>query len=338
MKAINLTSQIKNDSVYIDFEVYDATLIFSTKEDELNGFWRRNSYGKISLMPFRAQKQIKKTQIKKASFDVSGKWAMRFNGDTSVSVGVFEQKEDIVKGTILTNTGDYRYLSGYVDEEKLILSTFNGAFAFRFEAEKQADGSLKGVFYSGTSFINYWNAEKNENVELTDPYSLVKAKNNMALDFSFPNLAGQMLSLKEDKFKNKVLVVQLLGSWCPNCLDETKFLAEFYKKNKHKNIEIIGLAFERKNNLEEAKPFLERLIKKFNVEYTILYAGKADKKEAVQKLPALENVLAFPTTIILDKKHQIRKIHTGFAGQGTGVYFEKFSQDFERFVEKLLAE
>ena len=41
-------------------------------------------------------------------------------------------------------------------------------------------------------------------------------------------------------------MLQLSGTWCPNCKDETKFLAPWYEKNKDRGVEIIGLAYEKK--------------------------------------------------------------------------------------------
>jgi thiol-disulfide isomerase/thioredoxin len=183
-----------------------------------------------------------------------------------------------------------------------------------------------------------WTARKDVNATLKDAYEMLKTKENVKASFNFVDLEGKKVDLEDEKFKNKVVIIQILGSWCPNCLDETQFLAQFYDKYRLKNTEVVALAFERKNSLAEAKPFLEKLIKKYKVNYPVLYAGKADKKEVAEKLSFIDQIIAFPTTIILDKKHQVRKIHTGFSGQSTGKYFEEFVRHFETEIDKLLKE
>jgi thiol-disulfide isomerase/thioredoxin len=338
-ERIELKAETHGDSLKVAFEVYDAALIFLQAGAEIKGFWQRNIYGKITTMPFKA---VKKPKLRQSLMPVSrhaeGKWAINFKGESDAAVGVFTQKNNDVLGTILTTTGDYRYLYGIIDENKLSLSTFNGAFAFKFEADFTKDDELSGVFYSGLSYMNMWTARKDEKAVLRDAYEMLKTKENVKAVFNFDNLDGEKLSLENERFKDKVVIIQILGSWCPNCLDETQFLAQFYEKYRAKNTEVVALAFERKNSLAEAKPFLEKLIKKYNVNYPVLYAGKADKKEVAEKLAFIDQIIAFPTTIILDKKHRVRKIHTGFSGQGTGKYFEEFVRHFETEIDTLLKE
>jgi thiol-disulfide isomerase/thioredoxin len=159
-----------------------------------------------------------------------------------------------------------------------------------------------------------------------------------ALDFNLPDLNGNMISLSDRRFDDKIVIVQLLGSWCINCMDETKFLANWYKENNDKPLEIVGIAFERKDDLSYAKQQLSRHINRFDVTYPILFGGPNNKGNIQKTLPALENFSAFPTTIFIDKKKQVRKIHTGFSGPGTGRYYDEFVKDFNEFVEVLVKE
>ena len=55
-------------------------------------------------------------------------------------------------------------------------------------------------------------------------------------------------------------------------------------------------------------------------------------------MPELENFVAFPTTIFLDKNHNVRMVHTGFNGPATGEKYVAFKKEFESFVGELLAE
>jgi peroxiredoxin len=131
-----------------------------------------------------------------------------------------------------------------------------------------------------------------------------------------------------------------MGTWCPNCLDESKYLANYYKNNKDKEFEIIGLAFEYTKTEDKAFENIERLKSRIDIEYPVLLAqyGSASKVSAQEKLPMLNHVLSYPTTIFIDKTGTVRKIHTGFNGPATGDKYTEFIGEFESFVNGLLEE
>ncbi len=83
---------------------------------------------------------------------------------------------------------------------------------------------------------------------------------------------------------------------------------------------------------------LKRLKDHFDVPYEILLAGQASKTEAANKLPMLNHVLSFPTSIYIDRTGEVRRIHTGFAGPGTGEYYQEFVEETNKFVTQLLIE
>ena len=131
-----------------------------------------------------------------------------------------------------------------------------------------------------------------------------------------------------------------MGSWCPNCLDESKFLAEFYKQNRALDIAIVGLAFEHAKTEEKAFSSIKKLKDKVGIEYPILLAqyGSVDKQKAQEKLPMLNHVLSYPTTIFIDKQGKVRKIKTGFNGPATGEKYLSFKREFDAFVSMLANE
>ncbi|MDB5235698.1 MAG: hypothetical protein JWR44_2691, partial [Hymenobacter sp.] len=129
-----------------------------------------------------------------------------------------------------------------------------------------------------------------------------------------------------------------LGSWCPNCLDETNFLAPWYEKNKQRGVEIIGLGYERSDDYKVSSAKLRNMRERFHMGYDVAFAGVSNKDSVAKSLPQLAKFLAFPTTIFLDKKGNVRKIHTGFAGPGTGKYYQEEIAGFEQTVDKLLKE
>lgn len=275
--------------------------------------------------------------------NISGIWATEFSPkmeNSYMGKGIFTQKEGKVSGTFRTPTGDYRFLEGVLDKDSLKLSAFDGAHAFLFLA-KATDSSLNGMFYSGNHFKEPFRAVRNEGFELPSPDSLTYIKEGYDyFDFSFTNTKGEMVSLSDKEFKNKVVLVQLMGTWCPNCLDETRFLVDYTKKNNHKDVQVVGLAFEYAKTEESAIEGIERLVDRVGVNYPILLAqyGTSDKEQAQQKLPMLNQVIAYPTTIFIDKTGAVRKIQTGFNGPATGDTYMEFETEFNDYVKKLLEE
>ncbi len=185
-----------------------------------------------------------------------------------------------------------------------------------------------------------WIAVKNPKAKLPDAYSLTVLKPGYKkIEFSFPDLNGQKVSLNDARFKNKVVILQIMGSWCPNCMDETAYLVNYYKKYHKKGVEVLGLAYERSAEFEQARKAVLQEKNHFNVPYPLLLTGYTNnKKETAKSLPMLSNFLAFPTTIIIDKKGDVRKIYTGFSGPGTGAHYTEFVNGFERLTDNLLAE
>ena len=133
-----------------------------------------------------------------------------------------------------------------------------------------------------------------------------------------------------------------MGTWCPNCLDESKYFANYYEGSKAQgdDFEIIALAFEYAKTEAIAFDRIKRLKDKIDIQYPILLAqyGTSDKVKAQEKLPMLNHVLSYPTSIFIDKKGKVRKIHTGFNGPATGEKYSEFKEEFESFVALLLSE
>lgn len=273
---------------------------------------------------------------------VAPRWEIHFSPGTEgtyPAIGLFTQKNDQLFGTFATETGDYRFLAGNVDANRIRLSAFDGAHAFLFEAELGRNDSISGTFFSGKHWKEPFSGKINPGFELRDPDSLTFLKPGYdRLEFTFPTADSQLISLADARYQGKVVLVQVLGTWCPNCMDETRFLTEFYPKYQSKGFEVIGLAFERSADFAVASAQVRRMTDRMQVPYPVLIAGVANKTAAAEKLPALNHIMSYPTAILIDKQGRVRRIHTGFYGPGTGDYYLRFTEKFTGVVEKLLAE
>lgn len=336
---------IINDSIFIKLPLFDSEIKGKFDANSITGAWFNYSRKENISIPFEAKFGIDfrfTNETKTPMANISGRWETDFSKgteDSSKAIGVFVQSANSLTGTFLTPTGDYRYLAGTVQGDSVMLSCFDGSHAFLFRAKIDEHGNLNGDFHSGNHWLEPWTAKRNEQFQLPNPDSLTFLKSGYdKVNFSFPDLDNKPVSLSDKRFEGKVVIVQIMGTWCPNCMDETNFLSSYYAKHKSENLEIIGLGYEKTSDFSKAKSSLERLKKRFNVEYTLLFAGSSKKEEAAKTLPMLNHIMSFPTTIFIDKKGKVRKIHTGFSGPATGNEYEKFKEEFSSFVEKLIAE
>ena len=103
-----------------------------------------------------------------------------------------------------------------------------------------------------------------------------------------------------------------MGTWCPNCLDETTYLSSLYNSFKDDGLEIIALAFERTKTKEKALENIKKLKEKTSAGYEFLLGGATRKDKAAEMLPMLNHIMSYPTAIFIDKNGEIRRIHTGF--------------------------
>jgi thiol-disulfide isomerase/thioredoxin len=338
----------KGDSVFINLPFFESRLQAAIiNKNELRGVWLKRQTDKYQEMPFSAffdQSFRFKSPGGTLVSNISGRWAVSFTTAGQAlkdsAVGEFVQNGNYLSGTFLTPTGDYRFLEGVVDGDSLRLSCFDGGHAFLFTAKIKNNNSISdGKYYSGPVSKQGWTAKRDQNAKLPDEFSLTRLRPGQSkLDFVFKDIDGNLVSLSDERFRNKVLLIQIMGSWCPNCMDETEFLSGFYREYKNKGLEIIGLAYERSTNFERSQNSLRSFQKRFGVQYPLLITGISvnDSLRTEKTLPQLENIIGFPTTIFINRNGLVEKIHTGFNGPGTGTHYEEEKKDFYRIVDSMI--
>lgn len=274
--------------------------------------------------------------------DVSGRWSVTLTddeGETSPAVALLEQEHDRVTGTVLTPTGDHRYLEGQVSGDEVRLSTFAGGLAYLYHLRVNDRGELEGEYWQGLAWHERVLARRDENATLEGAGKVTTLKQDDArLDFTFPDEQGRPVSLSDERFRDKVVIVTIGGSWCPNCHDEAAFLNPFYREYRDKGVEIVALMFERHGEFEKAAAAVRAYRHDLGIEFATLVAGVSDNDDASKKLPMLSGIYGYPTTIFIDKQGTVRDIHTGFSGPATGVHYEQYVAEFMDRVNTLLAE
>lgn len=351
---INATERLRvdsvrftNDSVFIKMPVFESAFKAKISGNNWSGVWIKGTTGAEQILPFEAEKTNTRFALTNgpAKTNVTGRWAVTFAGDSSSgsggSIAEFHQKGNKLTGTFLTPTGDDRFLEGAVSGNKLLLSGFDGGHAMLFTADINNNKLENGYYYSGAKYSETWSALKNANATVkTDEAAMFLKPGEDKLDFTFPDINGNRVSINDERFKNKVVVVQLMGSWCPNCMDETAFLSDYYNKNKEKGIEIIALAYEYSTDFERSQKSLNKFRQRFDVQYPVLITGVtvSDTLRTEKTLPQVTRIKVFPSSIIIDKKGKVRKFDTGFFGPGTGEHYEAYKKEFYETMDKLLTE
>lgn len=337
----------RHDSVYIELPFFESGFVAKIKHNgDLEGDWVKRSADTERRMHFSA-KYGEKTRFEvntKPLYDISGRWQVAFGTGASVSnsVGEFTQNGTYLTGTFLTPYGDYRFLEGVVNGDRLYLSGFDGSYALLFTGHiKDNQTIVEGEWYSGMKVSESWKAEKNSKAALPDGYEMTKIiDETQKLRFTFPDLDENQVSMNDDRFKDKVVVVQIMGSWCPNCMDETQFLVDNYANYHAKGVEFLGMAFERTDNYEKSRTALAPFKKNFKPPYPILIPPVAVSDPLMTKktFPQLDKIKAFPTTIFVGKDGLIKKVEGGFNGPATGVHYDAYKKEFAEVIQQLLNE
>lgn len=332
----------KGDSILVALDQFDKEFAFSlNKNAQLVGYWRKQN-GAGDSFAILASKE-NNTRFRSSGLppfkNVSGKYDVVFSNDSgkqTKAVGLFEQTDEKISLTFLRASGDSRFSEGILNGNQFNSSLFIGYSPLLFKGIVNVDGSILGEQIGLKSTLKFV-AIKNAQAKLQPSNNEVSlTKNNQPFNFSFRNMQGKMVSLNDIRYKNKPVIVTIGGTWCPNCADEAMFLANWYKKNHQRGIEIITIQFEIINDFTYAQKQMKRFQQRFLIPYEQVFGGLASNEKVMESLPSLTEFKAFPTTLFINKKQQLVKIHSGFAGPATGKFYTNLIKEFNDTVNSLL--
>ena len=331
-----------SDSFHIVMPLFQTTLAGRLLSNTtMKGHWIDHTRSQSNSTPFDITPNHSAFPTNHTA-PTSTKWDCTFSPnsikDKSRAIGLFNVSGNHIEGTFITETGDYRYLSGETTGQSFHLSCFDGTHLFYFCANIENDSLTHGRFLSGNTWDEEWEGHLDPQAELRDPDSLTTMKEFGKLSFSAIDLQGQYVTFDSTSFQNKVTIVQIFGSWCPNCTDESKFFHELYETHKHENFQIIPVAFEREASQATQLQRIGQQFKELGLSYNPYLGGYSPKSKAEETFPQLNRIFSYPTAIFIDKKSQVRKIHTGFYGPGTGKYYEHHTEQLRMFVDQLIKE
>src|SRR5262245_5277222 len=353
-RTVSTSGSFEGDTLKLRYDFYDAELTAVIVGDELGGGFTRQWRKQKLARKFRAARVTNSDDAARAasspanssnhSPDISGEWVMRVGEEPKVSFwrAAFKQQGSRAKGTIIPVSGDWGEMTGSFENNQLTLNRFDGINCRVFKATLTPQGALEGFVDFGLFdpkrkvVAERLSGENKSSVaSLPDPANYTRMKNPAEpFRFSFPDQDGKTISSTDERFKNKVVIVTITGSWCPNCYDEGPVLQEFYDRYRDRGLEVVALSFEYTGDAARDTRQLKAFAKRLGVKYPILYAGSYE--DAGKKLSQLDNFGAYPTAIYIGRDGLVKHIHAGFEGKATGERFTRLKAEMEALIEELL--
>jgi peroxiredoxin len=317
---------------------YLATHLEAKLQDDgtLSGEYGREG----RLYPFHARPFSPSTLSADDVPAIAGLWQVGVNSPKGESAWrlIIRQSGPEISAAILRVDGDTGLLTGTFHDGKFVLSHFSGARPSVLEIAPQPDGTLNVIQNGRNRMVATRSSEARAQglPEPTDPSRHTSMKDSTApFHFRFPDLDGRVVADTDARFQDKVIILAIGGSWCPNCHDEAPFLVELYRRYHAQGLEIVGLSFEEADQLKNPAR-LRAFIRKYGIEYPVLVAG--EPSELVAKLPQAVKLNAWPTTIFIGRDGRVRSVHAGFAAPASGEFHTQLRHEVTTLVERLLAE
>ncbi|MGP0071824.1 MAG: TlpA disulfide reductase family protein [Bryobacteraceae bacterium] len=340
-KVVASGASFQNGSLVLNFDSYAAKLEAKLQDGELVG-----QYGPMlkKTYPVTAHRHKVEASSAASAPSIDGLWEVAVKsskGEKAWRLIVQEKSASNVEAAILRVDGDTGALTGGYKDGKFVLSHFSGGRPALMILTPAADGTLAidMTDLHGSSQLTATRPDVARAKGLpapTDPDHHTSVKDaSEPFRFSFPDLSGKIVSNSDARFQGKVVLVNVTGSWCPNCHDEAPFLAELYRKYRSKGLEVVALSFEEDDQLKDPTR-LRAFMKEYGIEYTVLLGGTPDERDA--KLTQPVNLNSWPTTFFLGRDGRVRFVHAGFPGPASGKLYHQTVKEFYAQVDSLLAE
>ena len=331
------------DSIVLEMADYAAAITAKVSGDSLTGSYRNVGNRGPRIIPFRAERG--RWPVSRAPERLVGRWDAMWIGDFGTTPRVIDLRNGKagLEGTIISNTGDYGHFAGQMTGDSFALAHFDGSYVYLLTGAVSGGGgkpdTLRGLFHAGVRTQTPFIAVRSTGARTSRPLTEnTQADTTEPFRFAFPDLDGRTVTEQDPRFKGKVVMVDVFGTWCPTCHDAAPELVRLYRKYHDQGLEIVGLAYEVSGDTAVDRRQVRRYREKFGIPFPLLLAGINETDAAAATLPQLQGFTAFPTTIFLGRDGKVRRIHAGFYGPATGAQHAKQVREWEAEVERLLAE
>ncbi len=287
--------------------------------------------------------------------NVAGDWLLHEKGAVGAEKNILtsfqQQKMATSDGRVAATgimepvSGDTGLMHGTVStgakgQTHLHLSRFDGIHVLALDGEVEPDGSLKGQI-GGVVSVAPFTAERAQDAAAADPNllagSLTRVKDpQQPFQFSGVNSSGRTINQDSSEFKGKPVIVDIFGTWCPNCHDEAPLLEQLYRKYQSQGLVIVGLAYEYVDDTARDLRQIALYRDKYGLSFPLLLAGTTDEGQIAKTLPQLVHFGAYPTTVFLDREGRVHAIHAGFAGPSTGEKYQEVQQHMDQLTREIV--
>jgi peroxiredoxin len=352
------SATIEDGNVQLNFEHYLTSIKATVTKGELDGqvvVTRRSAINitpgaksddaKSISTPFHATRYVAPAATAQAvnAPSIDGVWELPHDspkGEKSWRL-IVKQKGAEIEATVLRVDGDTGALTGTWQGGKFVASHFDGSRPGLIEITPQQDGTLNLEVHAKprNEVLTAYRPEVARAKGLPEPanyltHTTVRDPNEV-FTYSFPDKDGKTVTNEDPRFKGKVVLAIVTGTWCPNCHDEARYLVQLYKQYHDKGLEIVALDFEEADQ-QKSLTRVNAFIKQYQVPYTYLIAGTPD--EMWEKVPQAVNLNTWPATLFIGRDGRVKAIYSGFASGASGVYNTELKDHFTSIVDRLLAE
>jgi thiol-disulfide isomerase/thioredoxin len=330
--------RVKGDSVVLEMADYDAAIAAAVRGDSLTGYYHNVGSNGPRTIPFRAARG--RRPIVNAPDALLGRWDVTYyqEGGTSPRIFDFRNEPYGFQGSIISSTSDYGPFYGEVVSDSFAIGLFDGSFVYLLTGKLDGD-TLRGIFHAGLRTQTPWKGVRSTGpTHLKSPSGITHADTTKPFQFAFPDLQGRMVRNEDRRFKGKVVLVDIFGSWCPTCHEGTPELLRLYRRYHRQGLEIVGLAYEVTGDTAIDARQVRRYRDKFSIPFPLLLAGTNDNETVEGSLPQLRGFSAYPTTLLLGRDGRVRRVHAGFYSGRSGEFFSSQFLEFDREIQRLLKE
>jgi thiol-disulfide isomerase/thioredoxin len=365
------SARFENGRLVLKAEHYLTTITADLKNGELVGDTVLTGPGYTLRYSLHAVRHVEVAAGAAAAVpNLAGSWEIPL--DTPSSKGekafrlILEQRGAELGASILRVDGDTGAYVGEFKDGRWVLSHFDGHRPGVIEISVRKDGALEVLAHNeayAKAFRSDSSSSKSDDSYSESPLGpplihyvayrseVARAKGFPAPDdylahttardrhekftFSFPDANGKLVSNEDPRFKGKVVLAIVTGTWCPNCHDEAQYLVQLDRKYRDRGLAIVALDFEepeQQGSLERERAF----VKQYGVKYTYLIAGAPS--QMWEKVPQLVNLNTWPATVFIGRDGTVRAVHSGFASPASGEFHTQLKQEFTGKIEALLKE
>jgi thiol-disulfide isomerase/thioredoxin len=330
--------RLKGDSIVLEMADYDAAITAAVHGDSLTGYYHNVGSNGPRTIPFRAARGFR--PIVNAPEALLGRWDATYFQEEGTSPRIFDLRNEPLgfQGTVISSTADYGPFFGEVVADSFAIGLFDGSFVYLLTGKLEGD-TLRGIFHAGLRTQTPWKAVRSAgSAHLRSPNQITHADTTKPFRFAFPDLQGRVVGNEDRRFRGKVVLIDIFGTWCPTCHERTPELMRLYQRYHRRGLEIVGLAYEVTGDTAIDGRQVRRYRDKFSIPFPLLLAGTNDDETVEATLPQLRGFSAYPTTIFLGRNGRARRVHAGFHSGRSGEFFVKQFREFEKEIEQLLAE